>query len=316
MLAGPMQCVGWRSGTGVGTKGAATLGVRSSVRMPGEGLMDGVAEPGGPDVAPGLGFARRSEDSLGPAHPTTPATSSTLRTRAIRRLLGAPPIVTETIPHRPASRPRATIRQPKLVAIDHGQFPRHVEGELFNGRSHLWQESPLVNQFTDAEHLRLQPAAYLVEQTLQRPIPGPLAPSPHLRPESGAGPPGTSRQCSETPSSVPFSDPSQSRPRYPGAPPKARDSQRPPSTRCSWYRRAPNSSRLPIRPQIVYTSRVSLAIHPPNARRPVPAPPAQTPPVPAPIRPAPAPCPLRPFPLPPSPFFPLLYVPEALDLPG
>ena len=106
---------------------------------------------------------------------------------------------------------------------------------------------PLVGQFTDAKHLRLQPAADLVEQIRQRPIPRPLP----RRPTRRANPPQVRQVVLNDPRKLPHPTPSTAPPvplpRYPVTPASARDPRSLPNThrlgRAAPYRYVVDSMR-------------------------------------------------------------------------
>ena len=126
---------------------------------------------------------------------------------------------------------------------------------------------PLVLELPNAKDLRPQPVPDRIQQILQRPVARNLPPSPRPTPECAAGRSGTSRQSPETASQPPASRLSHSPPRYPATAAGASSPHPPPTPRRSQHPFVPNHSVIPIRSQIVYTSRVSLATQIPNALR-------------------------------------------------
>ena len=83
----------------------------------------------------------------------------------------------------PRHPPGPTIRQPQRLPVHHRQPHRNAPRQPMIRQARLWQAAPRLRQFADAKHLRPQPAADLVEQIRQRPIPRPLPRRPTRRPD-------------------------------------------------------------------------------------------------------------------------------------
>ncbi len=181
-----------------------------------------------------------------PSAPRSMGGPASSRPPAVPRTPSGPPSQTP----RPAgrvSRSRPTLRQLLLFAVHQRQPQWNAPGGLTADQTHLCLPARLVRQIADAEHLRLQPAADLVEQIRQRPIPRPLPRRPTRHPNPPQIRQVVPQRPSETSSSHLINRPTHSPPRYPVTPASARDPRSLPIThrleRAAPYRYVVDSMR-------------------------------------------------------------------------